>query len=168
MSTPSPIITKIENTYLRADALPDFRVGDTVRVQVKIREGEKERLQAFEGVVIARNRGSNRATFTVRKISYSVGVERVFAENSPNIADVEVLSRGKVNQGRLYYLRGLSGKKARIKERAFDKTKADKKTGRKKRGAHRKAKAVSEAAAPKAAKPAPAAPAADPTPESAE
>jgi len=120
------VIQKLENLQVRAEPLPDFRAGDTVRVQVKIREGEKERLQAFEGVVLkrAKQRSLVRACFTVRKISYGVGVERVFPENSPNVANVEVLARGKVRQGRLYYLRDLSGKAARIKERAYDRTKA--------------------------------------------
>lgn len=142
MSDPAPLIKKIETQFQREQPLPEFRAGDTVRVQVRIREGEKERLQAFEGVCIRRARGGNRATFTVRKVSYGVGVERVFAENSPNVESIEVLSRGKVRQARLYYLRELSGKAARIKERAYDKSKdesAEKKAGRKKRGAHRKA-----------------------------
>lgn len=133
MSDPAPLIKKIESQFRRADALPDFRAGDTVRVQVKIREGEKERLQAFEGVCIRRARGGNRASFTVRKVSYGVGVERVFAENSPNVDSIEVLSRGKVRQARLYYLRELSGKAARIKERAFDRSQAEKKPRRKRR-----------------------------------
>lgn len=126
MSQPAPVIQKLEVLQSRAEALPEFRAGDTVRVQVKIREGEKERLQAFEGVVIkrAKQRSAVRACFTVRKISYGVGVERVFPENSPSVQSVEVLSRGKVRQGRLYYLRNLSGKAARIKERAYDRTKA--------------------------------------------
>lgn len=137
-----PLITKIENQFLRQDALPEFRAGDTIRVQVRIREGEKERLQAFEGVCISRNSGGNRSTFTVRKISYTVGVERVFADNSPNIASIEVLAQGKVRQARLFYLRGLSGKAARIKERAYDKTNEEKKGRNKKRGAHRKSATV--------------------------
>lgn len=151
MSDASPLIQKIEQQFMRTETLPDFRPGDTVRVDVKIREGEKERIQAFEGVVISRNRGGNRESFTVRKISYGVGVERVFATNSPNIAGVELLTRGKVRQSRLYYLRGLSGKAARIKERAYDKSKSEgeKKVGRKKRGAHRKAEAVEKAPAEK-------------------
>ena len=134
-----PLISSIEKQFLRAKPLPDFRSGDTIRVQVRIREGEKSRLQAFEGVCIARSSGGNRATFTVRKISYSVGVERIFADNSPNVESVEVLAHGKVRQARLYYLRGLSGKAARIKERAYDKTNEDKKGRNKKRGTHRKA-----------------------------
>jgi large subunit ribosomal protein L19 len=122
MSQPAPLIQKIERMQARKNVLPDFRPGDTVRVQVKIREGEKERLQAFEGVVTARAKSASgsRASFTVRKVSYGVGVERIFPEGSPNVSSVEILSRGKVRQARLYYLRDLSGKAARIKERSYD------------------------------------------------
>lgn len=127
MSQPAPLIQKIERQQLRQTSLPDFRPGDTVRVQVKIREGEKERLQAFEGVVTARakSRSLTRASFTVRKVSYGVGVERKFPENSPNVASVEILARGRVKQARLYYLRDLSGKAARIKERSYDRQRAE-------------------------------------------
>jgi large subunit ribosomal protein L19 len=127
MSQPAPLIQKIERMQARKNALPEFRPGDSVRVQVKIREGEKERLQAFEGVVTARAKGASgsRATFTVRKISYGVGVERIFPEGSPNVAAVEVMSRGRVHQARLYYLRELSGKAARIKERVYDRARAE-------------------------------------------
>jgi large subunit ribosomal protein L19 len=107
------IIKKVEDRGLRSD-LPEFRVGDSVRVHVKVREGEKERVQAFEGVVIKINRGGNRAAFTVRKISYGVGVERIFPLHSPRIDKLQVLSRSKVRRARLYYLRGLSGKAARL------------------------------------------------------
>jgi large subunit ribosomal protein L19 len=107
------IIKKVEDRGLRSD-LPVFRVGDSVRVHVKVREGEKERIQAFEGVVIKINRGGNRAAFTVRKISYGVGVERIFPLHSPRIDRLQVLSRSKVRRARLYYLRGLSGKAARL------------------------------------------------------
>jgi large subunit ribosomal protein L19 len=107
------IIKKVEDRGLRSD-LPVFRVGDSVRVHVKVREGEKERIQAFEGVVIKINRGGNRASFTVRKISYGVGVERIFPLHSPRIDRLQVLSRSKVRRARLYYLRGLSGKAARL------------------------------------------------------
>ena len=107
------IIQKVEDRGLRSD-LPEFRVGDSVRVHVKVREGEKERVQAFEGVVIKMNRGGNRAAFTVRKISYGVGVERIFPLHSPRIDKLQVLSRSKVRRARLYYLRGLSGKAARL------------------------------------------------------
>jgi large subunit ribosomal protein L19 len=127
MSQPAPLIQKIERLQARKNVLPDFRAGDTVRVQVKIREGEKERLQAFEGVVTARAKpaSGSRASFTVRKVSYGVGVERIFPEGSPNVSSVEILSRGKVRQARLYYLRELSGKAARIKERAYDPKRAE-------------------------------------------
>jgi large subunit ribosomal protein L19 len=107
------VIKKIEDRGLRSD-LPEFRVGDSVRVHVKVREGEKERVQAFEGVVIKINRGGNRAAFTVRKISYGVGVERIFPLHSPRIDRLQVLSKSKVRRARLYYLRGLSGKAARL------------------------------------------------------
>lgn len=107
------IIQKVEDRGLRSD-LPEFRVGDSVRVHVKVREGEKERIQAFEGVVIKINRGGNRAAFTVRKISYGVGVERIFPMHSPRIDKLQVLSRSKVRRAKLYYLRGLSGKAARL------------------------------------------------------
>ncbi len=148
MSNTVPLIQSIESHFQRAESLPDFRAGDSIRVQVKIREGDKHRLQAFEGVCISRSSGGNRSTFTVRKISYTVGVERVFADNSPNIESVEILARGKVRQARLYYLRELTGKAARIKERAYDKSANDEKKGRnKKRGAHRKATTVETAAA---------------------
>jgi large subunit ribosomal protein L19 len=119
MSDTTPLIKAIEQRQLRT-TLPEFRVGDTVKVFVKIKEGEKERIQAFEGVVIKRTRGSARATFTVRKISYGVGVERVFPLSSPMIDRVEVSSRGDVRRARLYYLRQLQGKAARIREKKHD------------------------------------------------
>lgn len=112
------ILASIDKQNLRQGALPEFRAGDSVKVWVKIREGEKTRLQAFEGVCIRRMRKGARSTFTVRKISYGVGVERIFPDNSPNIDKVDVVARGRVNQARLFYLRDLSGKAARIKERA--------------------------------------------------
>lgn len=146
MTAQVTLIQNIEQRFFRAEPLPEFRPGDTVKVWVKIREGQKTRLQAFEGVCIKRCRGGNRASFTVRKISYGVGVERVFADNSPNIDKVEVVSRGKVRQARLYYLRGLSGKAARIKERAFDKSKVDENKPRRKRRKARKAEAAAAAA----------------------
>ncbi|WP_428267481.1 50S ribosomal protein L19 [Haliangium sp.] len=145
MTAPVTLIQKIEQRFRREDPLPEFRPGDTVKVWVKIREGQKTRLQAFEGVCIRRSRGGNRSTFTVRKISYGVGVERIFADESPNIDKVEVLSRGKVRQARLYYLRALSGKAARIKERAFDRSTAEKKP-RRKRKKRKKAEAEAEQA----------------------
>lgn len=104
----------VEREQLRTD-LPDFRVGDTVRVHVKIIEGEKERVQLFEGVVIRKKRGGIRSTFTVRKISYGIGVERIFPTHSPRIDRVDILSRGKVRRGKLFYLRSLKGKAARIR-----------------------------------------------------
>lgn len=111
------ILDAIDKSNRRPSALPEFRAGDSVKVWAKIREGEKTRLQAFEGVCIRRVSKGARSTFTVRKISYGVGVERIFPDNSPNIEKVEVTSRGRVGQARLYYLRDLAGKAARIKER---------------------------------------------------
>jgi large subunit ribosomal protein L19 len=108
-------IELLERESIRTD-LPDFRVGDTVRVYVKIIEGEKERTQVFEGVVISKRRGGSRATFTVRKVSYGIGVERIFPLYSPRIETIEVMSRGRVRRAKLYYLRKLRGKAARIKE----------------------------------------------------
>jgi large subunit ribosomal protein L19 len=116
--TAQRILDSIDKSQRRQAALPEFRPGDSIKVWAKIREGEKTRLQAFEGVCISRSRNGARSTFTVRKISYGVGVERIFPDNSPNIDRVEVLARGKVNQSRLFYLRDLQGKAARIKERA--------------------------------------------------
>lgn len=110
------IIEEVEAANL-TDTRPDFRVGDTVRVQVRIVEGVRERLQAFEGVVIKRKRAGSRSTFTVRKVSYGVGVERVFPLHSPRVDSIEVLSRGRVRRNRLYYLRQRSGKAARIRTR---------------------------------------------------
>jgi large subunit ribosomal protein L19 len=107
------LIETIEHEQLRAD-LPDFKAGDTIKVHVKVVEGEKDRIQVFQGVVIRKSRGSNRATFTVRKISYGVGVERTFPLHSPRIDRIEVQTRGQVRRAKLYYLRGLSGKAARI------------------------------------------------------
>jgi large subunit ribosomal protein L19 len=104
----------VEREQLRTD-LPDFRVGDTIRVHVKIVEGEKERIQPFEGVVIRKKRGGIRSTFTVRKISYGIGVERVFPLHSPRLDRIDVISRGKVRRAKLFYLRGLKGKAARIR-----------------------------------------------------
>lgn len=102
----------------KREALPDFRAGDTVNVHVRIVEGNKERIQQFQGTVIQRrNRGSNGETFTVRKISNSIGVERIFPILSPSIEKIEVLRRGDVRRARLFYLRGRQGKAARIKER---------------------------------------------------
>jgi len=111
------ILESIDKAQRRQAHLPEFRPGDSIKVWAKIREGEKTRLQAFEGVCIRRVSKGSRSTFTVRKISYGVGVERIFPDNSPNIDKVEIMSRGRVHQAKLYYLRDLSGKAARIKER---------------------------------------------------
>lgn len=103
----------LEKRQLKTD-LPAFRAGDTVRVHTKISEGDKERVQIFEGVVIRRREGANRSTFTVRKVSYGVGVERIFPTHSPRIDRVEVVSAGRVHRARLFYLRDLTGRAARI------------------------------------------------------
>jgi large subunit ribosomal protein L19 len=116
MSYATPIIHELEAQVPMA-VFPAFRAGDTVRVHVRIVEGDKERVQAFEGVVIRRRRGGNRSSFTVRKISYGVGVERTFPCASPRVEKVEVLAKGKVRRARLYYLRERTGKAARIRER---------------------------------------------------
>ncbi|MCL2670170.1 MAG: 50S ribosomal protein L19 [Syntrophaceae bacterium] len=105
----------LEREQMRGD-IPDFKPGDTVKVYVRIVEGQKQRIQAFEGVVIRRRRGNVRSNFTVRKISYGVGVERTFPSHSPSIDRIDVVTRGKVRRSRLYYLRSLRGKQARIKE----------------------------------------------------
>ena len=110
------IVDEIEKTMMRSD-LPDFRAGDTIAVHYKIKEGERERIQVFEGVVIAKKNGGARETFIVRKISYGVGVERIFPLHSPLIDKIEVKRQGKVRRAKLYYLRGLSKKASRIKER---------------------------------------------------
>jgi large subunit ribosomal protein L19 len=99
------------------DAVPEFRPGDSVRVMVRVREGDKERLQAFEGVCIARRGAGVGASFTVRKVSAGVGVERIFPLHSPAVAGIELVRRGRVRRAKLYYLRQLSGKAARIRER---------------------------------------------------
>jgi large subunit ribosomal protein L19 len=111
----SNIITEITKAQLRSD-LPSFRPGDTVKVHVKVVEGTRERIQLFEGVVIKRRGGGISETFTVRKISYGVGVERTFPVHTPKIAKLEVIRKGKVRRAKLYYLRNLRGKAARIKE----------------------------------------------------
>jgi large subunit ribosomal protein L19 len=109
-------LEQLAREQMRAD-LPDFRPGDTVEVHVRIVEGDKERIQVFKGVVIRKRGGLIGATFTVRKVSYGVGVERIFPFHSPNIDKVVVLTRGLVNQSRIYYLRQRAGKAARIKEK---------------------------------------------------
>ena len=108
-------LSAVEKNELKSD-IPSFLVGDTVKVHVKIKEGEKERIQIFEGVVIARRNGDLRSSFTVRKISFGQGVERIFPLHSPIIDKIEVSKRGKVRRAKLYYLRGLKGKAAKIKE----------------------------------------------------
>lgn len=113
------IMREINKNSLRK-GIPNFRSGDTVRVFCKIREGDKERIQKFEGVCIRRRRGGINATFTVRKVSFGVGVERVFPLHSPLIERIEIASAGKVRRSRLYYLRKLSGKAARIEGRRVD------------------------------------------------
>jgi large subunit ribosomal protein L19 len=109
------LIQSVDNSQMRTD-FPDFRSGDTVRVHVKIREGDKYRIQVFEGVVIARKRAGMSSTFTVRKVSFGYGIERIFPLHSPIIDRLEVVKSGKVRRSRLYYLRGRRGKAARLKE----------------------------------------------------
>lgn len=118
MNTTDPV----EQSYLRK-GLPQFRPGDTVKVHVRVVEGNRERVQVFQGVVIRRSGGGLRETFTVRKISFGVGVERTFPLHSPSIAKLEVAQHGHVRRAKLYYLRDLRGKKARIKERRIDESK---------------------------------------------
>jgi large subunit ribosomal protein L19 len=114
----NPAIRKLHEAQLRKD-LPEFRAGDTIRVNVRLKEGEgekeKERLQAFEGVVISKKGRASSATFTVRRVSFGVGIERIFPLHSPTISSIEVVGKGKVRRARLYYLRDLRGKAARIK-----------------------------------------------------
>ena len=110
------LIEMLEKEQMRVD-LPPFRAGDTVRVHSRIKEGDRERTQIFEGVVIRKRKGNTGATFTVRKVSYGVGVEKIFPLHSPSIGKIEVISKGKVRRARLYYLRKLRGKAARIKEK---------------------------------------------------
>jgi len=112
------IVEMLEKEQMRTD-IPDFRTGDTVKVHARIKEGEKERIQVFQGVVIRKRKGNTGASFTVRKVSYGIGVERIFPLHSPFIDKVEILSRGKVRRARLYYLRKLRGKAARVKEKRF-------------------------------------------------
>jgi large subunit ribosomal protein L19 len=109
-------IKLVDAAYMKED-IPEFQSGDTVRVHVKVREGQKERIQVFEGVVIARSGGGARETFTVRKISFSIGVERIFPLHSPIIDHIELKRFGRVRRAKLYYLRNLKGKAARIAER---------------------------------------------------
>jgi large subunit ribosomal protein L19 len=109
-------IKQLEKEMMRLD-LPDFVPGDTVKVHVKIKEGEKERIQVFQGVVISKRKGTTNASFTVRKVSYGIGVERIFPLHSPIIDKIEVLTKGRVRRAKIYYLRKLRGKAARIKEK---------------------------------------------------
>jgi len=109
------IIDQIEKEQLRND-IASFNIGDTVRVMVKVKEGEKERIQAYEGVVIAKKGSSVRETFTVRRVSFGIGVERTFLINSPRIEKVIVVRKGKVRRAKIYYIRDLSGKAAKVKE----------------------------------------------------
>ncbi len=111
-------VKQLEREMMRLD-LPDFSPGDTIKVYVKIKEGEKERIQVFQGVVISKRKGLTNAMFTVRKVSYGVGVERIFPLHSPIIHNIEVVTRGRVRRAKIYYLRKLRGKAARIKERRF-------------------------------------------------
>ena len=110
------LIDSVQRDNMRVD-IPQFRIGDTVKVHVKIREGDKERIQVFEGVVIRHHRALMGATFTVRKVSYGVGVERIFPVHSPQLDRIEVLRRGRIRRARLYYLRTRHGKAARIREK---------------------------------------------------
>jgi large subunit ribosomal protein L19 len=109
-------VKQLEREMIRLD-LPSFFPGDTVKVHVKIKEGEKERIQAFQGVVISKRKGLANATFTVRKVSYGIGVERIFPLHSPVIDRIEVLTHGRVRRSKVYYLRKLKGKAARLKEK---------------------------------------------------
>ena len=112
----SNIIAEIEKEYMKEN-VPEFNVGDTVRVSVKVKEGNRERIQAFEGIVIAKKNGSVRESFTVRRVSFGVGIERTFPLHSPRITDIVVIKHGRVRRAKLYYLRNLSGKAAKIKEK---------------------------------------------------
>ena len=112
------IVEQIENEHIRMD-LAQFRPGDTVKVHVRIVEGNRERIQVFEGLVISINRKGSRSSFTVRKVSYGIGVERVFPRNSTMIDKIEVVNSGKVRRAKLYYIRKLRGKAARIKEKPY-------------------------------------------------
>jgi len=111
-------IKQLEREMVRLD-MPDFAPGDTVKVHVKIKEGEKERIQVFQGVVISKRKGMASASFTVRKVSYGVGVERIFPLHSPVIERLEIITKGRVRRAKIYYLRKLRGKAARLKERRF-------------------------------------------------
>jgi large subunit ribosomal protein L19 len=111
------ILQEIEQEQINSEIKSDFRPGDTVKVHVRITEGDKQRIQIFQGVVIRRSKSGSRETFTVRKMSFGTGVERVFPLHSPNVEKIEVIHSGKVRRAKLYYLRDLTGKKARLKDR---------------------------------------------------
>ena len=115
----------VESKYLK-DKIPDFKSGDNVRVHIKIKEGDKERIQVFQGDVIAMKGSGINRTFTVRKISSGIGVEKIFPLHSPNITKIQVMRRGDVSRAKLYYLRGRTGKRARIEAKVTEKTKAKK------------------------------------------
>ena len=115
MSSVNPVIASIEAKQLRTDR-PELAIGDTVRVWVKVVEGTRERLQAFEGILIAKRNGGIRETFTVRRVSYGIGVERIFPVHSPRVDRIEVIRHGKVRRAKLYYLRSLQGRAAKIAE----------------------------------------------------
>jgi len=120
----NPVIESVERNYQKnKQEIPAFMPGDTLRLEIKVREGDKERLQAFEGVVISRRYSGLRENFTIRKISYGVGVERTFMLHSPTLATISLLRSGKVARGKLYYLRGRVGKKTRVKDKIFSKDK---------------------------------------------
>ena len=136
-------LQRLEQTF-PTNSVPVFEIGDTVRVHVKVIEGEKERVQVFEGVVIARKGKKISETFTVRKISYGVGVERVFPVNSPNIAKIDVMRKGKVRRAKLYYLRDKKGKQAKVAERDFSRTASRTKAAKKEPAATVSAGASSE------------------------
>lgn len=109
------LIEKVERNQKRND-LPNFQIGDNVKVHVRIKEGDKSRIQIFEGIVISKKHSGTRETFTVRKISYGIGVERTFPLHNPNISEIEILRRNKIRRAKLYYMRDLKGKSARLKE----------------------------------------------------
>jgi len=138
-------LQRLEQTF-PTNPVPVFEIGDTVRVHVKVIEGEKERVQVFEGVVIARKGRKISETFTVRKISYGVGVERVFPVNSPNIAKIDVIRKGKVRRAKLYYLRDKKGKQAKVAEREFFRTARKAKASKNEPAATGSADASTEAA----------------------
>ena len=136
-------LQRLEQTF-PTNSVPVFEIGDTVRVHVKVIEGEKERVQVFEGVVIARKGRKISETFTVRKISYGVGVERVFPVNSPNIAKIDVIRKGKVRRAKLYYLRDKKGKQAKVAERDYFRTASKAKAAKKEPAATVSAEASAE------------------------